>query len=389
MTDKYLDRKAARQKIATALNRSRAVAVIGPRQCGKTTLCRKFVPETSINYFDLEEPASLARLDEPMTALAPLQGLVVVDEVQNRPELFPILRVLIDRKPDNGQYLLLGSASINLLRQTSESLAGRLEIVELTPFSLSEVGAAAVDKHWLKGGFPRSYFAATDTASFAWRKNFIRTYLERELPQLGLRTPASTLRRFWTTLAHYHGQVRNMAELGRTLATSEATSRHYADLLEDLFLLRQLQPWHANLKKRQIKAPKMYLRDSGLLHYLLGIKTLKGLLEHPCCGASWEGYVIEEVLKNLPVDEAYFWGTHNGAELDLLLLHDGAKYGVECKRADAPRITPSMLTALQDLELEKLTIIYPGEKSYQLKEKIFVMPLQLLATKRAHEIITK
>jgi predicted AAA+ superfamily ATPase len=316
-----------------------------------------------------------------------LQGLVVIDEIQNHPELFPVLRVLIDRSPKPGQYLLLGSASIDLIRQTSESLAGRIEIIELSGFSLAEVRANFLERHWLRGGFPRSYLAATDIGSFNWRKNFVRTYLEKELPQLGLRTPASTLRRFWTMLTHYHGQVRNIAELARVLATTEPVSRHYADLLEDLFMVRQLQPWHANLKKRQIKAPKMYLRDSGLLHYLFGIKNLKELLEHPRCGASWEGYVIEEILKILPVDDCYFWGTHGGAELDLLLLHDGRKYGVECKRIDAPRVTPSMTTSIVDLELEKLTIIYPGEKSYQLTDKIFVMPITSLATPEAKNII--
>jgi uncharacterized protein len=383
-----IDRKAARLAIANALQRSRAVAVIGPRQCGKTTLCQQFVPASSVNYFDLEDPASQARLDEPMTALSRLSGLVVIDEIQHRPELFPVLRVLIDRKPQtNGQYLLLGSASMHLLRQTSESLAGRIETIELSGFSLAEVGAKAMEKHWLRGAFPLSYLAPTDDNSLSWRKNFVRTYLQRELPQLGLRTPVSTLRRFWSMLSHYHGQVRNLAQLARTLGTTEMTARHYADLLEDLFMLRQLQPWHANLKKRQVKAPKIYLRDSGLFHYLLGIRTLKDLLEHPRSGASWEGYVIEEVLKALPVDDAYFWATHGGAEVDLLLLHGGRKYGVECKRIDAPRVTPSMLTAIEDLELEKLTVIYPGEQPYQLSDQIFVMPLSALAGAGADSLV--
>jgi predicted AAA+ superfamily ATPase len=387
MAFQLIERRDERLRIEQALRHNSAVAVVGPRQCGKTTLCREFVPQSSINYFDLESPESLARLDEPVTALSRLNGLVLIDEIQNRPELFPVLRVLIDRKREPGQYLLLGSASIDLLRQTSESLAGRIEIIELSGFSLSEVGSHALEQHWLRGGFPLSYLPIVDGTSFNWRKSFIRTYLERELLQLGLRTPASTLRRFWTMLIHYHGQIRNLALLARALSTSEATARHYADLLEDLFMLRQLQPWHANLKKRQIKAPKLYLRDTGLLHYFLGVKTLKQLLEHPSCGASWEGYIIEEILKILPVDDSYFWGTHSGAELDLLLLHEGRKYGVECKRTDAPRITPSMVSALSDLELEKLTVIYPGEKAYQLAEKIYVMPMTALATSQAESII--
>jgi uncharacterized protein len=383
----FLQRDAALDKIKQALTRSRAVALIGPRQCGKTTLCRQILPESSINYFDLEDPASLSRLDEPMTALSPLQGLVVIDEIQNRPDLFPVLRVLIDRSNNTGQYLILGSAAMNLLRQASQSLAGRLEVIELSGFSLQEVGAKLLDKHWRRGGFPRSYIADSEAGSFKWRQDFVRSYLERELPQLDLRVSARTLQRLWTMLAHYHGQIRNMAELGRALSTSEKTSGHYIDLLEDLFMIRQLQPWHANLKKRQVKAPKIYLRDSGLLHYLMNIKTEKDLLEHPRCGASWEGYVIEEVLKILPVDDAYFWATHGGAELDLLLFHNGRKYGVECKRVDAPRITPSITAALEDLELEKLTIIYPGSKAYALNEKVNVMPVGFLAGTEVQQLI--
>lgn len=310
-----------------------------------------------------------------MTALSGLEGLVVIDEIQRRPDLFPVLRVLIDRKPAPGRFLLLGSASINLLRQTSESLAGRLEVIELPLLSLSEVGIEKMAKHWRRGGFPRAYIAASDDNSSIWRKNFINTFLERDLPQIGVNIPASAMRRFWTMLAHYHGQIWNGADLARAMDKSEATVRKYLDLLEDLFMVRQLQPWHANLKKRQVKSPKVYLRDSGLLHSLLGIQTAKDLIAHPKCGASWEGYAIEEVLKSANADEVYFWATHGGAELDLLLIKNGRKYGIECKRADAPKLSPSMKAALEDLQLERLTVIYPGEKAYPLSERVNVVPL--------------
>ena len=382
-----IKRKQAKAKLQAALARNSAVALIGPRQCGKTTLCREFVSVESINYFDLEDINSLSRLTEAMTTLSQLKGLIVIDEIQLRPDLFPLLRVLIDRDRTPGRFLLLGSAAIILLRQSTESLAGRLEIVELEGFSLQEVGITSLSEHWLRGGFPLSFLAATTAESFAWRKNFIHSYIERDLPQLGMQLPATTVLRFWTMLAHYHGQISNAAEMARAMNAGESTSRKYTDLLEDLFMIRQLQPWHANLKKRQVKAPKIYMRDSGILHQLLGIKTMKNLLEHPKNGASWEGYVIEEVLKTIPADGAYFWATHNGAELDLLLLYEGRKYGVECKRVDAPRVTPSMRAALEDLELEKLTIIYPGEKAYQLADKIYVMPIEALATPAAQQIV--
>jgi len=383
-----VERLAAESALKTALRRSSAVALIGPRQCGKTTLCRQFVSADSINYFDLEDPVSLARLDEPMTALADLTGLVVIDEIQRRPELFPVLRVLIDRDPTPGRFLILGSASLHLLRQSSESLAGRLEIIQLAGFSVAEVGAAAMKAQWLRGGFPRSFLATSDSDSFAWRKNFIQTFLERDIPQIGVRIQASSLQRFWTMLAHYHGQIWNASELARAMNVNESTTRKYVDLLEDLFMVRQLQPWHANLKKRQVKAPKVYLRDSGILHNLLGIKTIKDLLAHPKSGASWEGYALEELLKVLPVDEAYFWATHSGAELDLLLLREGRRYGVEFKRVDAPHLTPSMKTSFQDLGLEHLTVLYPGDKGYKLTDQISVLPLKALATDEVTQIVS-
>jgi predicted AAA+ superfamily ATPase len=366
-------------QIETALARSRVVALIGPRQCGKTTLARTFVPPDSVNYFDLEDPVSLARLEEPMTALRDLRDLVVIDEVQRRPELFPLLRVLVDRDPLPAKFLILGSASPALLRQSSESLAGRLEIVTMSGFSLAEVGWEARTQHWLRGGLPLSFLAASEADSVAWRKNFVQTFLERDLPQFGIQIPAYTLLRFWTMLAHYHGQIWNASELARSLGVSQPTVRRYLDTLEGVFMVRQLQPWHANLKKRQVRSPKIYFRDSGLLHQLLGISHERDLLMHPKLGVSWEGYVVEETLKALRPDGVYFWATHGGAELDLLLLKDGRKLGVECKRADAPRLTRSMRSAVDDLGLERLLVVYPGERPYPLDERVMVVPLGALA----------
>jgi hypothetical protein len=366
--------------IVTAVERSRVVALLGPRQCGKTTLARQFVPPDSTTYFDLEDPLSLAQLDEPMTALRDLTGLVVIDEVQRRPELFPILRVLADRTPLPARFLILGSAAPDLLRQSSESLAGRMETVPLSGFSIADVGMSAHEVHWLRGGFPLSFLATSDSNSVAWRKSFIQTLLERDIPSLGLGTPAPTLFRFWTMLAHYHGQVWNAAEPARSLGIGETSVRRYLDLLEGVYMVRQLRPWHENLKKRQVKSPKVYIRDSGLLHQLLGIRTLPELLSHPKCGASWEGYVIEEIITRVQPDEVYFWATHAGAELDLLLFKDGRRFGVEIKRADAPRLTPSMRTALGDLRLDRLVVVYPGERRYALAERVEVVPLQVLCT---------
>ena len=369
-----IQRPSATEAIRTALGRSRVVALLGPRQCGKTTLARQFVPPDSPQYFDLEDPLSLARLDEAMTALRSLTGLVVIDEVQRRPELFPILRVLADREPLPAKFLILGSATSALLRQSSESLAGRLETVCIGGLTLEDVGLAIHERHWLRGGFPLSFLSASDADSLAWRKNFIQTFLERDIPQLGIRISAPMLFRFWTMLAHYHGQVWNAAEPARSLGINESTVRRYLDLMEGVFMVRQLRPWHENLKKRQVKSPKIYFRDSGLLHQLLGIRVAGDLLSHPKCGASWEGYVIEDLLTRVQPDEAYFWATHTGAEIDLLLFKDGRRTGVEIKRADAPRLAHSMRTALTDLSLHRLLVIYPGERRYALAENVEVVP---------------
>jgi uncharacterized protein len=358
------------------------VVLVGPRQAGKTTIARQFVPEGSPNYFDLEDPASLARLDEPMTALERLEGLIVIDEVQRRPDLFPVLRVLVDRN-SRARFLILGSASGDLLRQTSESLAGRIARLAISGFTLNETGIVSEQVLWLRGGFPLSFLAETDDVSLAWRKSFAQTVLERDLPAWGVRVPSTALLRFWTLLAHYHGQIWNASEPARMLSASEPTIRRYLDLLTDALMIRQLQPYHANVKKRQVKAPKVFIRDSGLMHQLLGIDSLKALLTHPKSGASWEGFVIEQLLMTWPYDEVFFWATHQGAEIDLILRRGEKLYGVECKRQDAPRLTPSIRIALQDLGLSKVVVLYPGSKRYAIGDNVEVVPVSVLASDAA------
>jgi predicted AAA+ superfamily ATPase len=326
-----------------------------------------------------EDPVSLARLDEPMLALGSLDGLVVIDEVQRRPELFPVLRVLVDRAGDRARFLVLGSASGELLRQSSESLAGRVERITLGGFALGEVGADARDLLWRRGGFPRSFLAASEADSVRWRASFVQTLLERDFPQWGVQTPAMALRRFWAMLAHYHGQVWNAAEPARALGVGESTTRRYLDLLTDAFMVRQLPPFFANLRKRQVKSPKVYLRDTGVLHLLLGIESERALLSHPKLGASWEGFVVEQVLAREPHDEAWFWATHQGAEIDLVLRRGDALFGVECKRADAPRMTRSLRHALEDLGLARVVVIHPGERRYPIADRVDAVPLSALA----------
>ncbi|MEZ4219890.1 MAG: ATP-binding protein [Polyangiaceae bacterium] len=378
-----LRRKALESSLNRALTRSRVVMLVGPRQSGKTTLARGVADPNSINYFDLEDPVSLARLAEPMTALGPLRGLVVIDEVQRRPDLFPVLRVLADRNGARARFLVLGSASGDLLRQTSESLAGRVERVEVPGFRLEEVGQDKAQALWRRGGFPRSYLARAERDSIAWRKDFVLSLLERDLPQWGVRVPSAALHRFWVMLAHYHGQTWNAAEPARSLGVTEPTTRRYLDLLTDAFMIRQLRPWHANIAKRQVKAPKVYVRDSGVLHSLLGIGTQKQLLTHPKLGASWEGFVLEQVLTTVPHDEAHFWATHQGAELDLLLRQGKELLGIECKRADAPTLTRSMRSALETLGLTRLYVVYPGSKRYSLSSRVEVVSLPELLSMNA------
>lgn len=375
-----LNRKDLQNRVRQALERSRIIVLLGPRQCGKTTLAREFLSPESSNYFDLEDPVSLLRLEEPMTALRDLEGLIVIDEIQRREELFPILRVLADRKPLPARFLILGSASPELLRQSSESLAGRVEIITMGGFNLAEVGGDESSRLWLRGGFPESFTATSEPNSFSWRKNFIQTFLERDLPQAGVSIAPTSLYRLWNMLAHYHGQTWNASEPARSLGVSQPTVRRHLDLLTGFFMMRQLPPWHANLKKRQVKAPKVYFRDTGLLHQILGIRSEKDLLGSPKCGASWEGYAIEQTIQACNPDESYFWATHNGAEIDLLMVKDGRLLGVECKRMDAPRLTPSMQIALSELGLERIVVIYPGTTRYQIANRVEAVPIRTLAS---------
>jgi predicted AAA+ superfamily ATPase len=370
-----INRPDLETRLRARLRASPAVALLGPRQCGKTTLARRLAADRSSHYFDLEHPADLARLDEPFTALSRLKGLIVIDEVQRRPDLFPTLRVLLDRNPLPARILVLGSASPDLLRQASESLAGRIAFVEMGGFTLSEVGAARLDRLWDRGGFPRSFLARSQRDSVAWRRDFVQTFLERDLPQLGVRVPSLTMRRFWTMLAHYSGGLWNSSEVGRSLGEAHTTIRRHLDTLAGAMVVRILQPWHANLGKRQVKAPKVYVRDTGLLHQLLGIESHEQLAAHPKLGASWEGFVIEQILAATRSTDSYFWRTATGAELDLLLIHKGRRVGVEVKYSDAPRFGSSMATAMQDLELDRLLVVYPGEQTYDLGAAVQAMPL--------------
>jgi len=363
-------------RLRAGLRTSPAVALLGPRQCGKTTLARQLAGTSKSTYFDLENPVDLARLSEPMTALESLRGLIVIDEVQRHPDLFPILRVLSDRKPVRARFLILGSASPELLRQSSETLAGRIAIVEMAGFTLEEINRPDLDRLWLRGGFPRSFLARTESASTAWREDFIRTFLERDLAQLGVKVPSGTMRRFWTMTAHYSGGIWNSSEIGRSLGEAHTTARRHLDALSGALVVRVLEPWYANVGKRSVKSPKVYIRDSGLLHTLLGIGDRRQLDGHPVVGGSWEGFIIEQLLAQLPKAKAYYWRTQAGAELDLLLFLKGQRIGVEIKRADAPTMTPSMGSALEDLELHRLFVVYPGSVRYTLRPKVEVMSLE-------------
>jgi predicted AAA+ superfamily ATPase len=362
--------------VGATLANSPVCALLGPRQCGKTTLARQFAAaKRHAHFLDLETATGRARLAQPELALAPLQGLVVIDEVQRQPDLFTALRPLADRRGAHAKFLILGSASPSLVRGVSESLAGRVGFVDLSGFDLREVGASHWRKLWLRGGFPRSFLAPSDPASLNWRGDFIRTFLERDIPQLGVRIPAEVLRRFWMMLAHYHGQIWNGSELARSLSVTEPTVRGYLDLLTGTYLLRQLPPWFENLAKRQVKAPKVYVRDSGLLHALLSIGSNAELEAHPKLGASWEGFALEQVLSVTGGRDAYYWSTYAGAELDLLLNRRGRRYGVEFKCSDAPTMTKSLHSALQDLKLSRAWMVYPGKETYPVHEKVEALPL--------------
>lgn len=366
--------------VGAALKRSRVVALVGPRQSGKTTLARQVAASRKeSHFFDLEDPAVVSSLSEPRSVLGPLRGLVVLDEIQRRPDLFPLLRVLADRTPLPARFLVLGSASPELLRQASESLAGRLEVVEVSGFTLDETGPERLERLWVRGGLPPAFTARSDGDSLTWRRQFVQTFLERDLPVFGIRVPAPALLRFWSMLAHYHGQVWNGAELARSMGINETTARRHLDLLASFFMVRVLSPWHANLGKRQVKSPRVYFRDSGILHALLGVRSKQDLWVHPKYGASWEGFVVEQVLRSVSHDEAHFWATHSGAELDLVLVRGGRLYGVECKRTDAPRVTPSIRHAISDLGLERVLVVYPGEKRLHLADRVEALPVSELA----------
>ncbi len=358
------------------------VAILGPRQCGKTTLARAFARDARpVTVFDLEDPADLALLDNPKLALQDLAGLIVIDEIQRAPGLFEVLRVLVDREGSRAKFLILGSASRDLIRQSSETLAGRIGYMELTPFALSETGGKALQRLWWRGGFPPSFLAKTDAASAEWRKSYVSTFLERDIPALGIDIAPPSLYRFWSMLAHCHGQIVNYSELGRSFGVADTTVRRYLDILSATFMIRQLPPWHENIGKRQIKRPKLYFRDSGIFHALLGTTAPEALRRHPRLGASWEGFAIEEIARfhHAREGEMYFWGTHGVAELDLVLMKDGRRIGYEVKYTDAPRVTNSLRVAMEDLGLDEVCVVYPGEKSLTLAEGVRAAGLKGLA----------
>jgi predicted AAA+ superfamily ATPase len=362
-------------QLATAYRRSPITVLLGPRQCGKTTLAQLFGEEKPTIYFDLESRPDRRRLQNPELVLGALNDLVVLDEIQVMPELFEVLRVLVDRPDNHTRFLILGSASPHIIKNVSESLAGRVEFVELAGFQLSEIGEQNWKTLWLRGRFPRAFLSKSVQDSVAWREGFIRTFLERDIPQLGITIPAAAMGRFWTMLAHYHGQIWNASELSRSMGLSDKTVRSYLDILTGTFIVRQLQPWFENIRKRQVKAPKIFIRDSGILHNLLELPNEHTLIGHPRVGASWEGFAIEEILQSFMPRQAYFWATHGGAEVDLMFSYQGQRYGFEIKFNEAPKITKSMRTALNDLCLDHLWVIYPGTEKYPVDTKITVMPL--------------
>lgn len=379
-----IDRVQHIQRVAGLLKRHPVVALLGARQIGKTTLAREIARSRgdAAHFYDLENPQDVARLQDPMSELGSLRGLVVLDEIQRRPELFPVLRVLADRPRTPGRFLVLGSASPELLRQSSESLAGRIAHYELGGLDLSEVGGEKHLKLWMRGGFPRAFLARSEAASLEWRREFIRTYLERDLPQLGIRIPGPTLHRFWAMLAHYHGQLLNSSELARAFGVADSTIRHYLDILIATFVVRQLTPWHANLGKRQVKTPRIYLSDSGILHALLDIPDLACLRRHPKVGASWEGFAMESVMAHLQLrpDECHFWRTHDGAELDLLVISGTHRIGFEFKHTSMPSLTASMRIALNDLKLDQIWVVHTGPHDFTLAPRVRALPLTQVRT---------
>lgn len=375
-----IDRQQDERRLRAALGRSPVVLLTGPRQAGKSTLAKAVVRPDRAHHFDLEDPRDMARLIEPTLALGSLDGTVVIDEAQRDPDLFPILRVLVDEDPRPARFLVLGSASPDLVGLSAESLAGRVALVELAGLTVADVGSGRLDQLWVRGALPPAFTAPDDTASAAWRDDYIRTFLERDLALLGVRTPAATMRRFWMMLAHYHAQTWNAAELARAMGVSQPTVGRYLDALSDALVVRQLQPWHANIAKRQVRSPKVYVRDSGLLHRLLGIDDSVSLDGHPKVGASWEGFVIEQLLASGERGEGWFWGTHGGAELDLLTFERGRAVGYEVKRTDRPAVTRSMRSAVDDLELDRLVVVHAGTERFPLADNIEAVPAAELLT---------
>jgi predicted AAA+ superfamily ATPase len=376
-----IERLRLLNRLQASLKRSQVTSLLGPRQCGKTTLARMLASRQKSFYFDLENSRDIARMENPMRSLEDLRGTIIIDEIQRHPDLLKTLRVFADRRPQPARFLILGSASFDLIRKASESLAGRVEFVDMSGFSLEEVGPENVNRLWYRGGYPRAFIARSNGDCEIWRESFIRTFLERDIPQLGIRVPALTLRRFWTMVAHYHAQIWNGSEIGASLGVSHVTARQYLDILTGTFVLRQLLPWFENLGKRMVRSPKVFVRDSGLFHSLLRIPDLKALESHPKLGASWEGFAMEQVLGFTGERDAYFWATHSGAELDLLLFRRGKRWGFEFKYSDAPRLTKSLRVALEDLSLERAWIVYPGRDSYPIHEKVEVIPLSLIPEK--------
>lgn len=368
-----LDRATDREILRNLMAEFPVTAILGPRQSGKTTLARAV---TADHFFDLENPRDAARLEKPQLSLEPLSGLIVIDEIQRIPNLFPLIRFLVDTRGDQ-RYLILGSASRDLIRQSAESLAGRIGYHELGGFRLGDVGADSWRRLWLRGGLPRSYVARTDEQSLRWREQYVATFLERDIPQLGISIPSVTLRRFWTMLCHYHGQILNHAEFARSFGVSDLTVRRYLEILEGTFMIRLLQPRYVNIGKRLVKRPKLYLRDSGLLHALLAIHDERDLTSHNKLGASWEGFALEVAARAIGKrnEELAFWATHSGAEVDLFWQEHGKNWAIEVKYADAPRLTPSMAAALKDLDLVHLWILYPGDRAYPLAPQVGALPL--------------
>ncbi len=391
----YCDMEIVRHKelqiLKGRLDTNPIVAILGPRQCGKTTLANQFSGQNiykEVHSFDCEDPRDLARLDNPLLSLELLKGLIIIDEIQRNPELFPILRVIVDKFPDK-KFLVLGSASRDLVKQSSESLAGRISFLELSGFALHDISSGEYNELWIRGNFPRAFLAKNQEIAAQWREDFIQTFLERDIPNLGIQIPAITLRRFWAMLAHYHGQIFNAAEIGKSLNFSDKTVKRYLDILSGTYLIRQLQPWYYNTKKRLIKRPKIYFRDSGLFHSFLSIENKEHLLLHPKLGASWEGFALEQIIIHLNLQErdVFFWGVHTGAELDLLFQLKGKLWGVEFKYSDTPKITPSMKSALTELNLSHLWIVYPGTESYLLDHNITAVGLYNILNVPAFEIL--